>query len=82
MKKIILSCLLTLLFWTITNIAQAKLTEAIPIYAIGTLLKQLPLHDTAIVYEEKLRSMDFYVLPEGMNAATVLHGKMIQINHK
>lgn len=52
-------------------------TEAIPIAAIDTLLKQLSLRNTAIVYEEKLRSMTLYVLPEGMNPSTVLPGKTI-----
>ena len=52
-------------------------TDAIPIYSIDTLLKQLSLRNTAIVYEEKLRSMALYVLPEGMDPSTVLQGKTI-----
>ena len=129
MKKILLSCLFTLLFWTITNLAQAKLddgqfilsaekgritlqaknasvkkillgleektglkvvvyegvpdrrvtldSDATPIHAMDTLLKQLSLRNTAIVYEEKLRSLALYVLPEGMDPSAVLQGKTL-----
>jgi len=62
------------------DIADKKVTlniNALPVYAVHTLLEKMKLENFAVVYDQQLASKVIYILPEGTDVADVLKGKTI-----